>query len=287
MNVLERMGVFGRRIRGWLPSDPIAADTRGKKAAVSVLAVAVAVFVAAGIAAELVFLPSSSSPTVSRTTSTSTSIYCSGGGPGCVTPTSNVSAAVSRWVADFNARDVTGLGNFYSNDALVDWTSSPGVVASGLNGVYSGSANVRILYGSSIGKTTSLTANMSNFSEKAVNPDNVNVSLTLTMNGNSSVVGTLAINIEANQQWNYVGGQWQIVKEGWNYVSFYESRPVSSTTFPQWTAMKEGQNPDLVSEKSFEWHAGPYVAASVYAFLAGVLGYAVIRYRAKGRSQSG
>jgi len=287
MNVLERMGVFGRRIRGWLPSDPIAADTRGKKAAVSVLAVAVAVFVAAGIAAELVFLPSSSSPTVSRTTSTSTSIYCSGGGPGCVTPTSNVSAAVSRWVADFNARDVTALGNFYSNDALVDWTSSPGVVASGLDGVYSGIGNVRILYGSSIGKTTSLIANMSNFSERAVNPDNVNVSLTLTMKGNSSVVGALAINIDANQQWNYVSGQWQIVKESWNYVSFYESNPVSSTTFPQWTAIKEGHNPDLVSEKSFEWHAGPYVAASVYAFLAGVLGYAVIRYRGRGRSQSG
>jgi len=102
------------------------------------------------------------------------------------------------------------------------------------------------------------------------------------MAGNSSVVGTLSITVDANQQWNYMGGQWQIVKETWNYVTFNEQYPVSATTFPQWTAMKEGQNPNLVSEKSFEWHAGPYVAASVYAFLFGVLALGVMRYR-KGR----
>jgi len=184
-------------------------------------------------------------------------------------------------VSDFNARNVNGLSNFYTNDAVVVWTSSPGAAANGLDGTYDGNGNVRILYGSSIGKTIYLTASMSNYKETQINPDNVNVSLTLTMNGNSSVVGALSITIDAQQRWNYVNGQWQIAKETWNYVSFYEQRPVSSTTFPQWTAMKDGQNPNLVSEKSFEWHAGPYVAASVYAFLAGVLGYAVIRFRNK------
>jgi hypothetical protein len=34
--------------------------------------------------------------------------------------------------------------------------------------------------------------------------------------------------------------------------------------------MKNGGNPNLVSEKSFEWHAGPYAAATIYAFLSGM-----------------
>ena len=182
-------------------------------------------------------------------------------------------------VSNFNSRDVTALGNFYATDAVVDWTGQ----ASGLTGVYNGQGNIRILYGSSIGKTTTLVANISNYNEKDINPSNANISLTLTMNGVSSVVGNLSISIDANQQWNYVGGQWQIVKETWNYVNFYESRPVTSTTFPQWTALKEGQNPNLVSEKSFEWHAGPYVAASVYAFLVGILAFGALKFRSRSR----
>lgn len=99
------------------------------------------------------------------------------------------------------------------------------------------------------------------------------------MKGNSTVVGLVSISVDASQQWNYVNGQWQIARENWNYVTFSEQRPLSSTTFPQWTAMRLGQNPDLVSEKSFEWHAGPYVAASVYAFFAGVLVLGALRVR--------
>jgi hypothetical protein len=47
--------------------------------------------------------------------------------------------------------------------------------------------------------------------------------------------------------------------------------------------MKEGQNPDLVSEKSFEWHAGPYLAAAVYAFLLGIVAFVFLRLRSMGR----
>jgi len=240
--------------------------------AISALAVAVVVFVALGIAVELVFLPKASTSSTPTTTTTSATIYtCTG----CATPSTTVKAAVTQWVADFNSRDVTGIGNFYAQDTVVVWTGT----APGLTGTYNGVGNVRILLGSSIGKTTSLTASIANYNEKDVNPFNANVTFTLTQNGNSSVVGALGITIDANQQWNYIGGQWQIVKETWNYVTFNEQFPVSATTFPQWTAMKEGQNPNLVSEKSFEWHAGPYVAASIYAFLFGVLAFGVMKYR--------
>ena len=63
--------------------------------------------------------------------------------------------------------------------------------------------------------------------------------------------------------------------------SYIDEGIPTATTFPQWGYEAKGGNPNLVSEKSFEWHAGPYVAVSVYAFLAGVLGYAVIRFRKK------
>ena len=244
------------------------------------MAVAVVVFVAIGIAVELVFLPKASSPSGGQTTTTgggSTTVYsCSG-----CTPTTTVQAAVNQWVADFNSRNVGALGDFYSTDAAVSWLGQ----AAGLAGNYNGVGNIRILYGSSIGKTTYLVANISNFKETVVNPSNENVSFTFIQNGHSSVVGNLSITVDVHQQWNYIGNQWQIVKETWNYVVFQEEFPVSATTFPQWTAMKEGQNPNLVAEKSFEWNAGPYVAASVYAFLIGVLAFGVMKYRSRPRRE--
>lgn len=283
MRPLERTDVFGRRTRGWLPREAKVARAPGRTRhantlGVSAAAVAVLVFVAIGIGAELAFLPKASSPGGAATTTTaagSNTVYsCTGCSP---TP---LKGAVDQWVSDFNTRDVSALGNFYSTDAVVDWTGS----ASGLTGVYNGVGNIRILYGSSIGKTTYLVASISNYNEKFTNPSNANVTLTLDMQGNSSVVGLLSITIDASQQWNFVGGQWHIVQETWNYVTFKEQFPVSSTTFPQWTAMKEGQNPSLVSEKSFEWNAGPYVAASVYAFLFGVLVFGAMKVRQRPRA---
>jgi hypothetical protein len=270
---------FGRWIRGWLPSEPVGASRERRahpRLGISALTVAVIVFVAVGIAAEFVLLPKTSSGASTVTTSTSTMMTYSC--TGC-SPPPPLKDAVNQWASDFNSRDVTGLSNFYATDAMVDWTGH----ASGLTGVYNGEGNIRILYGSSIGKTTSLIANISDYNEEDVNPSNANVSLTLTMNGVSTVVGNLSISVDADQQWNYVGGQWQIVKESWNYVKFYESTPVSSTTFPQWTAIKLGQNPNLVSEKSFEWHAGPYVAVFVYAFIAGIFMVGVVKFRNRSR----
>ena len=260
-----------------------AVKTPGGRLAISALAVAVVVFVAIGIAVELVFLPKASSSGGATTTvasGASSTIYCSTPSPSCVTPPTTVQSAINTWIGDFNSRNVQGLGNFYSTDALVVWSGD----ASGLAGTYDGQGNVRILYGSSIGKTTSLNASIANVVATPLSPDESNVTLTLSMKGNSSVVGALTISVDANQVWEYAGGQWQIVKETWNYVTFQEQYPVSATTFPQWTAMKEGQNPELVSEKSFEWNAGPYVAASVYAFLFGVLAYGALKIRNRSRA---
>jgi hypothetical protein len=251
-----------------------------KRLAISTLAIAVVVFVAIGIAVELVFLPSASSSGASKTTTTSSQIFCSPQYGGCPTPSTTVKTSVDQWVSDFNTRNVAGLANFYSTAAAVTWSGN----AAGLAGTYNGQGNIRILYGSSIGKTLILNASIANYAESVANPSNINVTMTVLMNGNSSVVGELTSTVAATQMWNYNGQQWQIIKENWNYKTFNVQYPVSATTFPQWGALRVGQNPNLVSEKSFEWNAGPYVAASVYAFLFGVLAIGFMKYRGRSRT---
>jgi len=218
------------------PSDP----RRNSRLAASAVTVAAVVFVAIGIGVELVFLPRTHA---SSTPTTTTTLYnCTG----CGTPSSTVKAAVTRWLADFNDRNVTGIGNFYGQDALVTVMGGREAGA-GLDGAYKGLENIEILYGSSIGETADLTASIANYNEYDVNPHNANVSLTLDMVGDSGPestgfppfysltapfgVGNLNITVDANQQWNYVSGQWQIAKETWNYVSFTEQFPVTGTAW--------------------------------------------------------
>jgi len=247
-----------------------AARSPRRRLAISALAAAIVVFVVVGIALELTLLPKASSP---GNVTTSAGCQATGSAAGSP-PATPVRSSVDQLVKDFNSRDVSGMSNFYAQDSCVKWVGAPG-----LEGVYLGQGNVRILYGSSIGKTIWLNASVTNYAEKAATPSNVNVTMTIDMRGNSTVVGGLNATIDANQQWNYNGGQWQIQKENWNYVTFKVQNPLPSTTFPQWTALKNGHNPDLISEKSFEWHAGPYIAALVYVFLAVVLAVGVLAYR--------
>ena len=63
--------------------------------------------------------------------------------------------------------------------------------------------------------------------------------------------------------------------------SYIDKGLPAATTFPQWGYELKGGNPNLVEEKSFEWHAGPYVAASVYAFLFGIVAFMALRVRLK------
>jgi hypothetical protein len=248
-----------------------------RRVGISVLVIAVVVFAAIGIAFEFVFLPNSTSTSNGNQAAATTCTTTSFSG---TSPSTYVNASITQWVSEFNTRNVQGLSNLYSTCATVSWTGN----AVGLAGTYSNQGNIRILYGSSIGKTLILNASISNYVEKIANPYNINTTMTMTMRGNSSVLGKMNATIAATQQWNYNGQQWQIVKENWNYLVFETQYHVSSTTFPQWGVMQSGQNPNLVSEKSFEWHVGPWVAASVYAVLFAVLAIGLLTY--KGRSRS-
>jgi hypothetical protein len=198
-------------------------------------------------------------------------------------PTVPVQTAVDQLVQDLNDRNVDGMVTFYTPNAVDVWFGNTG----GLSGRYVGPEQIRLIYATSVGKTTSLDANLSDYAQDVFSPTNVNATFVINMRGNSTVAGILTAKVDVSQEWNWGNPGWQISKENWNYAIFdasnIDKNLGTSTTFPQWAVMNMGGNPNLVSEKSFEWHAGPYVAASVYAFLFGVVALLALRLRSKGR----
>jgi hypothetical protein len=241
------------------------------------LSAGVIILIVAGAGA-YVFLTRSSTPVGSSATSSSTNATGS-------SPVVGVQSGVDQLMTDFNGRNVNGLTALYASDALVIWSGALG----GLQGMYPGTGNIRILYAETVGKATRIDANASDYDESTSSPTQANVTYTIKMIANSTVAGGITATILVSEQWELATAGWRISLENWNYTH-YDSTLIdkslgSATTFPQWGYMLKGGNPNLVSEKSFEWHAAPYVAASVYAFLAGIIVIAFTRFREKGRGR--
>jgi hypothetical protein len=230
------------------------------------LVVLVVILVAAGA---YVFLSSRSTPPSSTTTRSSSS------------PPTPVQSAVDEYVQDLNDRSVNGLASFYTPSSVVLWSGELG----GLQGRYIGTQQIMLLYGASIGKTTAMNATASNYTQIALSPTVENATYDLVLHANSTVAGVLNAAINVVQEWSWANDGWQISKESWAYTLFYSSQLTNElgtpTTFPQWGYELKGGNPNLVSEKNFEWHAGPYIAASVYAFLLGVAAMGALRLRSR------
>ncbi len=193
----------------------------------------------------------------------------------------SVNTQVNEFIQDLNSRNVDSLMNFYSNNAVDVWSGNTG----GLSGLYTGASDIRLIYATTVGKTHSMDANISHYSQKTVSATQTNATFVINLRSNSSVAGIVTAIINVSQQWNLGSSGWQISKENWSY-SLFDSTLIdaglgSATTFPQWGYMAKGGNPNLVSEKSFEWRAGPYLAASVYAFLFGVVAFMALRLRSR------
>jgi len=238
---------------------------------ISKLAVPVAIIVVIIVAGAYLFLARSSTAPPSSSASS--------------LPTVPVSAVVNQLIQDFNSRNVDGLVTFYGPSAVDHWSGNTG----GLSGLYTGPASIRLIYAITVGKSTSIDANISNYAEDTFSPTNVNATFVINLVANSTVAGIVTAAVDASQEWNWGNGGWQISKENWVYTHYDSSyidagHSYSSTTFPQWGYELKGGNPNLVSEKSFEWHAGPYVAASVYAFLFGVVAVMALRFRSMSRA---
>jgi len=246
---------------------------RGGRTGISKLAVPVALIVILVAAGAYVFLARGSTTSTSTQSSSSSAL-----------PTVPVNATVSQFIQDFNNRNVDGLVTFYTQSAVLVWSGKVG----GLAGMYSPVGNIRLIYATTVGKSLKLDANISNYAQKTISPTIVNASFLITMLENSTEAGIVHATIDVSQQWSWGSAGWQISKENWTYTFFDSSyidsgRPVA-TTFPQWGYALKGGNPNLVSEKSFEWHAGPYVAAAVYAFLFGVVALMALRFGRRDRT---
>ena len=200
-------------------------------------------------------------------------------------PSVPLQTVVNQFVSDIINRNVDGLATFYTRSSVVRWSGNTG----GISGLYTGTPDIKLIYATTVAKTTHIALNFSRYAEEVFSPTHINATFHLHMIANSSAgLGRINATIDVSQEWTWGGATWHISRENWAYTQFDSSEidlqhypPV--TTFPQWTLMKEGQNPDLVSEKSFEWHAGPYVAAAVYAFLLGMVAFVFLRFRSGDR----
>lgn len=212
---------------------------------------------------------SSSTTSSSSTSSSSSSSSSSSASSGDVAA---VEAQLTNWIADFNSRNVEALGNYYTSTSVDNWTGH----AQGLEGIYNGVGNIRILYGSSISHTDRLNATYSNLTATSNGPGNVTLNFNLVLNGHSTVVGNLSADVAVTQVWVNSGGTWTIQSETWNYLTFTTTNPGTATVFPQWGLSLEGKSPDLASEHVLEWDAAPYVAAGIYGSIIVIFALALM-----------
>jgi hypothetical protein len=248
---------------------------RRGRTGLSKVVIPIALIVIVAVAGAYVFLIRGSTPQTSTQSSSSSS--------SSTLPIVPVKDEVDLFMQDFNNRDVDAMVGFYAQSSTLVWSGNVG----GLAGLYSPVGNIRLIYATTVGKSLKLDANLSNYAEETISPTVTNASFVITMLENSSEAGIVHATIDVTQEWVLGSAGWQISKENWAYTlfdsSYIDEGLAASTTFPQWGYELKGGNPNLVSEKSFEWHAGPYVAASVYAFLFGIFAFMALRFRSRDR----
>jgi hypothetical protein len=242
----------------------------GSRHGVSKLAIPIGLVVVVAVAGAYLLLGGSRTPSTTQTSSGST-------------PTVPLQTVVDQLVNDINQRNVDGLTTFYTKGSVVHWSGNTG----GLSGLYTGTDDIRLMYATTVGKTTQMSVNSTGYAEKALGPTDINATFVLNMKAKSPTVGDLNATIDVTQEWKWGSSGWAISRENWAYTGFsaslFNAQYPPATTFPQWAYSLKGGNPDLVSEKSFEWHAGPFLAAGLYGFLFGVVALAAVRILSGGR----
>jgi len=132
-----------------------------------------------------------------------------------------VASAYENHLLQFDARDVASLGSGYESNATVEWTGD----VMGMDGNYSGAANIKILFGSFIGKFLNLS--LSNESQSLSVEGNVAlVNSTFSFAGTSSLSGKLNGTVVAQDVYEHLGGSWLIGRETWNFTQFNGQIPI-------------------------------------------------------------
>jgi hypothetical protein len=144
-----------------------------------------------------------------------------------VTSTTTVSASLDAYeqVSDAYAyhlmqlsdRNMSAVVGEYESNATVEWT---GVVA-GMNGNYSGAANIGILLGGDFfGKL--INSSLSNeYQSVGVNGNVSEVNSTFNFQGYNAVEGNVNGTIVAQDTYEHVGNLWLIAHEAWNFTRYY------------------------------------------------------------------
>ncbi len=211
----------------------------------------------------------------STNTSTHTTSSNTQGGP----PPGSLNASVSAFITAFNNRDVTTIKTYFTSTSAIAWTGAAG----GLQGTYTGADGAGIIYGTSVGHTSSLSATTSKL-HIATAETTGTVGFRLNITGTSNVVGPFNSTADISQVWVYLGGIWTIQTDDWNYLSFSSNNPSTATVFPQWGLTLNGKSPSLAGEHVLEWNVAPYLAVGVYATIL-ALGLALIWVRVRKQKQ--
>jgi SnoaL-like domain len=148
---------------------------------------------------------------------------------GTQTVQSPVNQVVDQWFYYLGERDVTNLANLYSQNATLMWEGEAGP----LSGTYHSRNHVAILFNSTIGRETNVTATIANYSLTVINPTATNATFSLTMNGTSPDAGQFLFKVNVNQEWTRSADageigqeQWQIAEETWNFTICNSMYPI-------------------------------------------------------------
>jgi ketosteroid isomerase-like protein len=133
-----------------------------------------------------------------------------------------VSDAYANHVEQLSARNIPAVVSGYETNATVEWTG----VEAGMNGNYSGAANIEILLGGDLfGKF--INSSLSNEYQSIGVKGNLSVvNSTFDIQGYSAVVGNVKVMVVAQDVYERTGGSsWLISRESWNFTQFNEQFP--------------------------------------------------------------
>jgi hypothetical protein len=129
-----------------------------------------------------------------------------------------VSEAYANHLMELKARNINGLPGEYETNATVEWKG----VAPELNGNYSGAADVKILWGSFIGKFNS-NFSLSNEYQSIGEVKGSNawmVNSTFNFHGYDVAIGDVNGTVVAQDFYAQASDTWLIAREIWNFTQF-------------------------------------------------------------------
>ena len=131
-------------------------------------------------------------------------------------PYEQVASAYASHLAQWSAGNISAVASGYESNATVEWTG----VVPGLNGNYSGTGNIKILWGDFFGKL--LNSSLSNEHQSVGATGSVPVvNSTFDFHGYSAIEGKVNGTVLAQDTYEHVGNSWLIAHEVWKFTQYY------------------------------------------------------------------